>query len=327
MSVSKENDGTGDWYQVTFNTRPNWEQYYTPIYLSTGYTYQLKATMRTISWPTNVGGSTGFEIAYQSYNHSNADYFKYIGFTPRQTTGWTTNSIQFTVSRAGTYYLGFNGGPIADGHTVSVGIRDIELSIVAEFVEFDGTNIDVTHTVSMKNMFKNQNKLHRTMGMSAWNTASLVNTSGMFQNCGNLDTITSVTHWDMSKVTDASFMFDGVGKVDTTNGLSWDVSSLTNAEAMFRNNASVVNANYMARWDVSKITNFKSMFEGCSSMTSVDAIGGWKVGIQRHGRQSRRPHLHVRQLRQARAGRHHRLEDLRPRRRHALRHHHQPLRR
>ena len=283
VSVSKENDGTGDWYQVTFNTRPNWEQYYTPIYLSTGYTYQLKATMRTISWPTNVGGSTGFEIAYQSYNHSNADYFKYIGFTPRQTTGWTTNSIQFTVSRAGTYYLGFNGGPIADGYTVSVGIRDIELSIVAEFVEFDGTNIDVTHTVSMKNMFKNQNKLHRTMGMSAWNTASLVNTSGMFQNCGNLDTITSVTHWDMSKVTDASFMFDGVGKVDTTNGLSWDVSSLTNAEAMFRNNASVVNANYMARWDVSKITNFKSMFEGCSSMTSVDAIGGWKVGINATG--------------------------------------------
>lgn len=67
------------------------------------------------------------------------------------------------MSRAGTYYLGFNGGPIADGHTVSVGIRDIELSIGREFVEFDGTNIDVTHTVSMKNMFKNQNKLHRTM--------------------------------------------------------------------------------------------------------------------------------------------------------------------
>ena len=127
-----------------------------------GYTYQLKATMRTISWPTNVGGSTGFEIAYQSYNQQQRRLLQVHRLHPRQPpAGPPTRSS--SRSRVPAPYLGFNGGPIADGHTVSVGIRDIELSIVAEFVEFDGTNIDVTHTVSMKNMFRT-----RTSCIARW---------------------------------------------------------------------------------------------------------------------------------------------------------------
>ena len=206
VTITKEDDGS---FKMDIVTKGEWEEYYTPIYLTTGITYELSITYKINNWASNLGGSMGWEIAYAPYFHASADRHVFINFV-KTATNWTTAKTSFTVSRAGTYYLGINGGPLPDGYNYSFSVKDCVLSIMSQYEVFDGTNIDVQHTTSMKNMFKGQNNFHRCIGMSGWNTAVLTDTSHMFDGCSKLSLLTSIANWDMSHVTDMSYMFNGV---------------------------------------------------------------------------------------------------------------------
>lgn len=114
---------------------------------------------------------------------------------------------------------------------------------------------------------------------TAWNTASLKNTSGMFMDYGGenhaLNTV-DTTGWDTSKLEDTSYMFMECRGLTAVKGIeSWNVSSLKDANNMFQDCQSLQTIN-VSNWNTASLENTSVMFGSCKALKSID-ISKWDM--------------------------------------------------
>ena len=114
---------------------------------------------------------------------------------------------------------------------------------------------------------------------TAWNTASLKNTSGMFMDYGGENhalTTVNTTGWDTSKLEDTSYMFMECRGLTAVKGIeSWNVSSLKTANNMFQDCQSLQTIN-VSDWNTASLENTSVMFSSCHSLRSID-ITKWDM--------------------------------------------------
>ena len=114
---------------------------------------------------------------------------------------------------------------------------------------------------------------------TAWNTASLKNTSGMFMDYGGENhalTTVDTTGWDTSKLEDTSYMFMECQNLTAVKGIEiWNVSSLKTANNMFQDCQSLQTIN-VSDWNTASLENTSVMFSSCHSLRSID-ITKWDM--------------------------------------------------
>ena len=114
---------------------------------------------------------------------------------------------------------------------------------------------------------------------TAWNTASLKNTSGMFMDYGGENhalTTVNTTGWNTSKLEDTSYMFMECRGLTAVKGIeSWNVSSLKTANNMFQDCQSLQTIN-VSDWNTASLENTSVMFSSCHSLRSID-ITKWDM--------------------------------------------------
>lgn len=114
---------------------------------------------------------------------------------------------------------------------------------------------------------------------TAWNTASLKNTSGMFMDYGGENhalTTVDTTGWDTSKLEDTSYMFMECRGLTAVKGIeSWNVSSLKDANNMFQDCQSLQTIN-VSNWSTASLENTSVMFGSCKALKSID-ISKWDM--------------------------------------------------
>ena len=114
---------------------------------------------------------------------------------------------------------------------------------------------------------------------TAWNTASLKNTSGMFMDYGGENhalTTVDTTGWDTSKLEDTNYMFMECRGLTAVKGIeSWNVSSLKDAHNMFQDCQSLQTIN-VSDWNTASLENTSVMFSSCHSLRSID-ITKWDM--------------------------------------------------
>ena len=114
---------------------------------------------------------------------------------------------------------------------------------------------------------------------TAWNTASLKNTSGMFMDYGGENhalTTVDTTGWDTSKLEDTSYMFMECRGLTAVKGIeSWNVSSLKDAHNMFQDCQSLQTIN-VSNWNTASLENTSVMFGSCKALKSID-ISKWDM--------------------------------------------------
>lgn len=114
---------------------------------------------------------------------------------------------------------------------------------------------------------------------TAWNTASLKNTSGMFMDYGGENhalTTVDTTGWDTFKLEDTSYMFMECRGLTAVKGIeSWNVSSLKDAHNMFQDCQSLQTIN-VSNWNTASLENTSVMFGSCKALKSID-ISKWDM--------------------------------------------------
>ena len=114
---------------------------------------------------------------------------------------------------------------------------------------------------------------------TAWNTASLKNTSGMFMDYGGENhalTTVDTTGWDTSKLEDTNYMFMECRGLTAVKGIeSWNVSGLKDAHNMFQDCQSLQTIN-VSDWNTASLENTSVMFSSCHSLRSID-ITKWDM--------------------------------------------------
>lgn len=114
---------------------------------------------------------------------------------------------------------------------------------------------------------------------TAWNTASLKNTSGMFMDYdGENHALTTVdtTGWDTSKLEDTNYMFMECRGLTAVKGIErWNVSSLKDAHNMFQDCQSLQTIN-VSDWNTASLENTSVMFSSCKALKNID-ISKWDM--------------------------------------------------
>ena len=114
---------------------------------------------------------------------------------------------------------------------------------------------------------------------TAWNTASLKNTSGMFMDYGGENhalTTVDTTGWDTSKLEDTSYMFMECRGLTAVKGIeSWNVSNLKTANNMFQDCQSLQTIN-VSDWNTASLENTSVMFSSCKALKNID-ISKWDM--------------------------------------------------
>ena len=145
---------------------------------------------------------------------------------------------------------------------------------MASLTKVDTSNMDVSRTESMRNMFRESPAL-TDLSVSNWITSNVKDMYCMFYSCSAIDGL-DVSKWNVSKVTDMSYMFDRCVSISSLNLVGWDVGNVTTMQQMFFSCDSLTSLN-LSGWDVSNVTNFKSfMNHGDSHLTSLN-LSGWDV--------------------------------------------------
>ena len=145
------------------------------------------------------------------------------------------------------------------------------------------------NTASLKNtsgMFMDyggENHALTTVNTTGWNTSKLEDTSYMFMECRGLTAVKGIESWNVSGLKDAHNMFQDCQSLQTINVSDWNTASLENTSVMFSSCHSLRSID-ITKWDMSKVTKSNAMFSYCKSFTdltlpkSLTVIGSYFAG-------------------------------------------------
>lgn len=145
------------------------------------------------------------------------------------------------------------------------------------------------NTASLKNtsgMFMDyggENHALTTVNTTGWNTSKLEDTSYMFMECRGLTAVKGIESWNVSGLKDAHNMFQDCQSLQTINVSNWKTASLENTSVMFSSCHSLRSID-ITKWDMSKVTKSNAMFSYCKSFTdltlpkSLTVIGSYFAG-------------------------------------------------
>ena len=145
------------------------------------------------------------------------------------------------------------------------------------------------NTASLKNtsgMFMDyggENHALTTVNTTGWNTSKLEDTSYMFMECRGLTAVKGIESWNVSGLKDAHNMFQDCQSLQTINVSNWNTASLENTSVMFSSCHSLRSID-ITKWDMSKVTKSNAMFSYCKSFTeltlpkSLTVIGSYFAG-------------------------------------------------
>ncbi len=145
------------------------------------------------------------------------------------------------------------------------------------------------NTASLKNtsgMFMDyggENHALTTVNTTGWNTSKLEDTSYMFMECRGLTAVKGIESWNVSSLKDAHNMFQDCQSLQTINVSNWNTASLENTSVMFSSCHSLRSID-ITKWDMSKVTKSNAMFSYCKSFTdltlpkSLTVIGSYFAG-------------------------------------------------
>jgi surface protein len=125
------------------------------------------------------------------------------------------------------------------------------------------TNMDVSRTELMKNMFRDCSAL-TDLNVSNWNTQKVQTLSGAFWACSSLAEL-NVSDWSTGNVTSMYCLFYLCDDIKGLEVDGWNVSNVTNMAYMFQRCTSLTSLD-VSSWDVGSVTTMSNMFTGCTAL-------------------------------------------------------------
>ncbi|WP_338216461.1 BspA family leucine-rich repeat surface protein [Companilactobacillus muriivasis] len=139
----------------------------------------------------------------------------------------------------------------------------------------DVTNLDVSESMTLGDMFYRDSNLTNIIGLDTWDTSKCESMNDMFSNdyaLTNLD----VSKFDTSSVTGMNYMFLSCKSLESLDVSSFNTSRVLAMNSLFSGVSGKIIG--LDKMDVGKVTNFSSVFDGVDfTKTNADDIKDWDI--------------------------------------------------
>ena len=135
----------------------------------------------------------------------------------------------------------------------------------------DVSNIDVSKTITMEDMFFSCSAVTTITGIDKWQTDELRNMSGVFSQMDSLAKL-DLSGWKTSKVFDMDSLFYRCQALTGLGDIShWDVTSVEDMHDMFYDCSKLEQIESKVHlWSPISVKDFSYMFAGCDALISPD---------------------------------------------------------
>ena len=139
------------------------------------------------------------------------------------------------------------------------------------------SNVDVSKTTDISDMFYNCRLLEDISPLINWNVSNVKNMISTFAFTGISD-ISSLKNWDVSSVEDMNEMFYLCESLTSISDLSeWDMKSLTRFGYIFGNCYNLTDISGVSNWKFDNVEYVSNLFAGCQSLTDISPLANWDV--------------------------------------------------